>query len=563
MPDPETNEVKQRTRSALRRWIAPARSAERAGLLLQLVALAGWIAIAWGIGQSVGAASQGALDSTGLLVAGFGVTARTVALWASDTMLARAGRAMVTAARREVFETLNQSGAGWLGGADTGSRTSQIIDRTAKLAGYAERWRPGMMFAAIGPFIVLAAIAMQTWLAAALLLVCLLAAPIFLWLTISETASRARTQQAALDSLSGQFQSRAAQSGLIRAFRAVRRETAQLQAASDRLREGTMAILRVAFLSTAVLEFFASISIALVAVYVGFKLLGVFPFKTGETLTLSEGLTALILAPEFFAPIRKLPGLHHDRADGTAAAELLSEWIARSDRQTIRRLPLITSAPAICFEHASLGWPGHAPVLNDLNFEAHPGQLTVLSGPSGSGKSTCLLSLIGRARLSDGAIRIDGTTLRDGDSLADSVAFVGQTPWLMEGTIRQNIAIAAPLASDEAIRKAAEQAGILDFAGKAEGGLDRRLSRFGGGLSGGQRQRIALARALLRGSPILLMDEPTAHLDPDAEEDFIRQIRSLVSQCTVLLASHSPALIEAADTVVELQPAKPEHAARC
>ncbi|HPE48236.1 MAG TPA: ATP-binding cassette domain-containing protein, partial [Hyphomonas sp.] len=152
---------------------------------------------------------------------------------------------------------------------------------------------------------------------------------------------------------------------------------------------------------------------------------------------------------------------------------------------------------------------------------------------------------------------------RDGDSLADSVAFVGQTPWLMEGTIRQNIAIAAPLASDEAIRKAAEQAGILDFAGKAEGGLDRRLSRFGGGLSGGQRQRIALARALLRGSPILLMDEPTAHLDPDAEEDFIRQIRSLVSQCTVLLASHSPALIEAADTVVELQPAKPEHAARC
>ena len=321
-----------------------------------MAAMAGWIAIAWGIGHSVSAIADGGPPGPGLLVAAIGVIIRGISAWAGDVFLARAGQTMVNSARAELFETLTGAGAGWLGGADAGTRTAQIIDRTAKLEGYAARWLPGMRLAIAGPVLILIAVATQTWLAAVLLMVSVMVLPVFIWLTASETAARAKAQQDALDSLSGAFQSRAAQSGLIRAFRAIDRETASLEAASLQLRDRTMAILRVAFLSTAVLEFFASVSIALVAVYIGFKLLGVFPFGTGETLTLAEGLTALILAPEFFSPIRKLSSLHHDRADATAAAGMLSEWLEQRGDHTVNKLPPLSSAPVILFENVSLSW---------------------------------------------------------------------------------------------------------------------------------------------------------------------------------------------------------------
>jgi ATP-binding cassette subfamily C protein CydD len=319
----------------------------------------------------------------------------------------------------------------------------------------------------------------------------------------------------------------------------------------------------VAFLSTAVLEFFASVSIALVAVYIGFKLLGVFPFGTGETLTLAEGLTALILAPEFFSPIRKLSSLHHDRADATAAAEMLSDWLERREDDPVKKLAPLPQAPVIVFDEVVLGWGDDRLAVSDLSFEAEPGKVTTLAGPSGSGKSTALLALIGRARLVSGQIRVGAHTLAPGESLADSIAYIGQTPWLMEGTIRENIAIARPDASPIEIEEAATQAGILDFADESRGGLEQTLARFGAGLSGGQRQRIALARALLRNAPIILMDEPTAHLDPDAEQEFLSKLEDLAKGRTLLVATHSDTLIAASDAVIRLQPQQMPEDAEC
>lgn len=552
MPDARAEATPKPARIALRRWGGAARRTVNLGVLCELLALAGWILFAIGVGLSVGGAAKGEADPTGLALAAGGLVMRGIFSWVCDGVYARAGRSMVKAARADILGHVADNGASWLGGVAPGSRVSQIIDRTGRLFGYAARWQPGIRMALAGPLIVLAVVATQTWLAAVLLFVSVLVLPLFIWVTASQTAAQARAQQVSLDNLSGAFQARAAQTGLIRAFRAVRRETARLALASDQLRLRTMAILRVAFLSTAVLEFFASVSIALVAVYIGFKLLGVFPFETGETLTLTEGLTALILAPEFFAPIRKLSSLHHDRADANAAADFLGPWLARHAEQPVMRLPAREAAPAILFEDVSLGWDAGENVVEHVSFEATPGTVTALSGVSGSGKSTCLLALIGQVRRSDGQIRIGDRLLQNGESLADSVAYLGQTPWLMEASIRENISVARPGATHDEVEEAARRAGIFDFADPSRGGLDQALSRFGSGLSGGQRQRIALARAILRDAPVLLLDEPTAHLDADAEQTLIALLKQLVPGRTVLLASHSVPLLEMADQIVPI-----------
>ena len=313
-----------------------------------------------------------------------------------------------------------------------------------------------------------------------------------------------------------------------------------------------MSVLRVAFLSTAVLEFFASVSIALVAVYVGFKLLGVFPFGTFETITLSEGLTILILAPEFFAPIRRLSSLHHDRSDAKAASEFLAPWLAQAESAKVEKLPALSEAPTIRFQDVSLGWQSVDESIGPFNLNAEPGQITVVSGPSGSGKTSLLHALIGQTILRSGETLIGSEQLQAHQSISNSVAYIGQTPWLMEGSVRENLLLARPDASEAELKGAASAVGLFDMLDHGRQGLDTLLARFGAGLSGGQRQRIAFARALLRQSPIWLLDEPTAHLDPDAELDFIFRLQSMKSGRTVLVASHASALVKAADNLIEL-----------
>jgi len=555
------NEIKEDLgKAALKRWAGGAMGAIRAGIMLELAATAGWVLIAFGVGAAAGNIVQSINPAAPLALAALGAVLRAASAWAAETVLAQAGRKMIAAARKEVFNTASLAGASFLGGEPSGARTAQIMDRTEKLAGYASRWKPGIAMALAGPLVILVATATRSWLAAVILFVTVSILPLFIWLTASETAARGRAQQDALDHLAGAFQARAAQSGIIRAFRAVTRERAEIERASAELRERTMAILRTAFLSTAVMEFFASVSIALVAVYIGFKLLGVFPFETGETLTLASGLTALLLVPEFFAPIRKLSTLHHDRADASAAARMLAPWIESAKGAAPARLAPFRRPPTIDFKNATLAHPDGNEIRN-VNFKARPGAVTVIAGPSGSGKTTCLLALIGRTSVAAGAIEIDGAPISMNASLADSIAFVGQTPWLGEGTIEENIALAAPDASPHKIKAAAQTAGVMRFADEPRGGLQQRLGRHGAGLSGGQRQRIAMARAILRNAPILLLDEPTTQLDPDAEAEFIDLLKALAKEKTVVIATHSPALITAADNIVTLQPESIEVAA--
>lgn len=540
-----------RGNSRLKRWSAVARAASGAAFLTQLLGLLAWIILAFAIGYGVDRLSRGEPAGELLAMAAAAALVRALAGWLQDTAAARAGLTIVEAARSEIFETLQARGAGLLEGADAGMRTSQVIDRTAKLSGYAARWVPGQWMALAGPVTVLAAVATQSWLAAALLLVSVVVLPAFIWLTLSEVTAVARAQQTSLDQLSGAFQARAAQAGIIRAFRAVTRETAALAQASSDLRERTMKVLRVAFLSTAVLEFFASISVAMVAVYVGFKLLGVFPFATGETLTLAEGMTILILVPEFFAPIRKLSALHHDRADGTAAAGFLDDWLdAAMARPEPVRMAALTAAPVVTFRNVSLTFVNGAG-LEGVNFSARPGEMVALTGPSGVGKTTLLKLLLGHGVAASGDVLVDEARLAPGASLAESATWISQTPWMIEGSVADNLRLAAPETGDEALRAVLVTVGLAAPA-EADAMLARKLERGGSGLSGGQRQRIGLARVILRGSSLLLLDEPTAHLDEEAEDDFIQILREISRTRTVILGTHSEKLRTACDSVIDL-----------
>lgn len=539
-------------RQSLNVWDSAARGASWRVVFWQLGAIASWLIVAFAIGKSAQALLDHEALGEALWLGLLGAAMRAGCQWVADVEAAQAGRRIVAAARSDVLKAIAQNGSDVLRGESAGARASQILDRTASLAGWSTRWRPGMYVGVLGPALVLSYVAVQSWLAAALLAVSMLASPVFIWLTTAETIATAKTQQAAVDALSGAFQSRAAQAGLLKSFRAIDRETENLRVQAQELRHRTLAVLRIAFLSTAVLEFFASISIALVAVYVGFKLLGVFPFPTGESLTLAEGLTALVLAPEFFAPIRRLSTLHHDRADAAAAAQGLGDVLKIANAP--RRLPALHRAPVIRFRNVTLAHRESKLAVVNVNFEAHPGEITLLTGRSGAGKTSCLLALLGHRTIAQGDVTLDEVSLATGASIAESAAYLRQAPWIMEGSLADNLRLARPDASDAQIEEALRKVGALHLIEGHSLGLNRPLARFGEGLSGGERQRLALARALLRNSPIWLLDEPTAHLDAFAEGTLLETLRGLAAGRTVLIASHRPALAAFADKVVSLQP---------
>jgi ATP-binding cassette subfamily C protein CydD len=506
------------------------------------------VALAWSISAGVSEAVGGDHAPAWIVVGLLALSGRAWAQWSSERLAARCGMRMVEVARADILQSVADRGAGQMLGEAPGVRVSQIMDRTALLAGWASRWLPGVRLAVLVPVIMLIAVATQSWVAALLLAVSVFALPVFLWLTVAETRAIASVQQASLDTLASVFQTRTEHAGLIKAFRAIGREADAVRLAAETLRQRTMRVLRVAFLSTAVLEFFSAISIALLAVYIGFKLLGLFPFETGEVVTLREGMMVLILAPEFFSPIRRMSALHHDRADAAAASSVLAEWLDRKVERT-DRLPALSVPPLLSFADVSLSF-GAQPVVRGLSFEAQPGRITALSGPSGSGKTSVLLSLLGLARLAGGEVRIDGVSFPVGSSLANSIAYVRQTPWLFEGTLVENVRIGRPEASDEEVMSVLARVGAVHLAAAEVGGLGRSIGRGGQGLSGGERQRIAIARALLRDARIWLLDEPTAHLDDAAEADILQLLRTHAAERTIIVATHSVGLLRAADNVV-------------
>jgi ATP-binding cassette, subfamily C, bacterial CydD len=317
-------------------------------------------------------------------------------------------------------------------------------------------------------------------------------------------------------------------------------EAQALAAAAAELSARTMRVLRVAFLSSATLDLATVAALAIVAIHYSFEM------RAGTLARADLALYALLLVPEFFAPLRNFAAAYQDHLHATGAAEaLLTLPPAPVSAPSPREIRTVAaSGVTVAFENVRLTWdPTRGPALDGLSFHVPAGETLVLVGPSGAGKSTVIEILLGFVRPDSGRVTINGADIADlvPHSLSRLTAWIGQRPVLFAGTILDNIRFARPEASDDEIAEAARLALVSEFAETLPERLQTRVGEDGYGLSGGQAQRVAIARAFLKNAPLLLLDEPTAHLDPATEVDVLTSLRRLAVGRTVIMASHSAA----------------------
>ena len=440
------------------------------------------------------------------------------------------------------------------GPATSGTLVATAVDEVEAVDGYVARFLPARHAAAIGPLLVLAATAVASPIAAGILVATLIPFIAAMILAGGAAAEESRRQFVALSRLSGLFADRIRALPILLAFGAEDRETGRLAQASQDVATRTMRVLRVAFLSSGSLEFFAALSVAMVAVYAGFNLLGLLPFPVPEKLDLAHAFFILALAPEFYLPMRRLAAAYHDRQAAQTAVERFPESIFEDAPNTVAP-DVLRTPPRLCFDRVDIAYDATGAAVRNFSLDVAAGQVVALVGPSGSGKSSLLHLLLGLAPLSAGRVFVDGAALGTEVALAPASAWVGQNPLIIAGTLRANIALAWPAATAQDIARAIRLAGLEPAVARRRHGIDSLIDARSGGLSGGEIRRVALARALLKPSALLLLDEPTANLDPDAEDALIATIRDACRGRTTLIATHSARLAAIADVVVHLEPA--------
>jgi thiol reductant ABC exporter CydD subunit len=417
------------------------------------------------------------------------------------------------------------------------------------LDGYFGRYLPQAFLAAIVPVAVVACLLAVDLVAALTVALTVPLIPVFMVLIGRMSASHRSRRWRSLALLAHRFSDVVGGLPTLRAYGQADAQVGILRAITDRYRTATLATLRVAFLSALALELLATLSVALVAVGVGLRLVE-------GSLTLEVGLFALVLAPEAYLPLRRLGAEFHASEEGVTAARAAFEIIDARDPAADGGAEPPARITGLAVSGVSVAHPGRdvlAPA--EASLVARPGELVAVTGPSGAGKSTLLAAILGFVEPSQGRIVVTGedgtvTDLRDldGDAWRSRVAWVPQVPFLFAGTIADNVRLGADGASDEEVGRALAAAGLAD--------LDpgRSVGERGSGLSSGQRRRVGVARALVRGAPVLLLDEPTAGLDEAAEADVMGAIRSAADAgAIVLLVAHRPGAVARADRVVELR----------
>ncbi|MET8923050.1 thiol reductant ABC exporter subunit CydD [Streptomyces sp. NPDC004623] len=468
--------------------------------------------------------------------------------WLTELAAYRASAAVKSELRGRLMERASDLGPDWLGGQRTGSLIALATRGVDALDDYFSRYLPQLGLAVVVPVAVLARIVTEDWVSAAIIVVTLPLIPLFMILIGWATQSRMDRQWKLLSRLSGHFLDVVAGLPTLKVFGRAKAQAESIRSITSQYRRATLKTLRIAFLSSFALELLATLSVALVAVTIGMRLVH------GE-LDLYTGLVVLILAPEAYLPIRQVGAQYHAAAEGLSAAEeifavLETEPVAGGSQDVPQQLRL--ELDGVTVRHRGRTEPS----LDAASLVVEPGETVALTGPSGVGKSTLLSVVLGFTVPDQGRVRVGGTDLSalSQERWREQIAWVPQRPHLFAGTIADNVRLARPEADDAAVMSALREAGAYDFVAELPDGAGTPLGEDGAGLSAGQRQRLALARAFLADRPLLLLDEPTASLDGETEAGIVDAVRRLAEGRTVLLVVHRPALLSVADRVVALEP---------
>jgi ATP-binding cassette subfamily C protein CydD len=491
-----------------------------------------------GAGLGAGGAAMG---GTTPLLLGFAAAAllRAGLAYATEAAAFNAGAASRRRLRTDALTRLLHAGPALLRTRHSGDLAAVVVDRVEALDGLYARWIPAASFAIAGPVLVLLAALWADPFAGLVLALAGLLVPAGMAVAGIGAAAASRHQFLALARLQARFLDRVRGIATIVLLGRAEAEAQALAAAADELRARTMRVLRVAFLSSATLDLAAAAALVVLAIRYGLALLA------GRLGQPGLALFVLLLVPEFFAPLRTFAAAYQDRLHATGAAEALIDLPPAPPPAPVREVRTVAAqGVTVAFDNVRLTWdPSRGPALDGLSFRIPAGETLVLAGPSGAGKSTCIEILLGFVHPDSGRVTVNGADITDlvPQALSRLTAWIGQRPVLFAGTIRDNIRFARPEATDDEVAEAARNARVAEFAATLPQGLDTPVGEGGYGLSGGQAQRVAIARAFLKNAPLLLLDEPTAHLDPATEAEVLDSLRRLALGRTVLLASHSAA----------------------
>jgi ATP-binding cassette, subfamily C, bacterial CydCD len=479
-----------------------------------------------------------------LALLAFSVGVRAAIAWATEAAAFRAAASVKSELRGRLAAAFLALGPRWLAGRKTAPLVTLATRGVDGLDGYFARYLPQLVLSATVPAAVLAVLFTADWESGLIVAVTLPLIPLLLWLVGAATRTHVERRRRALDVLAGHFLDVVAGLPDLLVFGRARAQAAAIRRATDEDRAATLRTLRLAFLSSLVLELASTIAVAMAAVGVGLRLVA-------GTLDLRTGLLVLILAPEAYWPLRQVGAFYHASAEGTAAAaevlEVLEAGSVGSVVSSRAPVPVPIPMPRVSLPAAGIEikgltvrYPSRAePALSDFSLTVAPGECVALVGSSGAGKSTVLKALLGFVDPESGTA-----------ATGAPVAWLPQHPYLFAGTVAENVRLARPDAPDAAVWAALRAAAAADFVAALPGGLAAQIGEGGHGLSAGQRQRLGIARAFLADRPVVLLDEPTASLDPAAEAEVVAGIRRLMAGRTALVVAHRAALLEVADRVV-------------
>ena len=481
------------------------------------------------------------------------IVGRATVGWLGERMADRASAAAKSDLRSALVERIALLGPAGIDRERSGSLVVLATSGVDALDSFFARYLPQLFLAVIVPVTVIVVVLGSDWISAVIIAVTVPLIPLFMALVGASTKARMQRQARLLERLAGHFLDVVAGLPTLKVFGRAKAQAAAIRDITDRYRTATMATLKVAFLSSLILELLATFSVALVAVAVGLRLLG-------GHLTLAAALFVLILAPEAYLPLR-------------VSGHQLSRQCRRDEggRGRLRRCssdPFPPAAPAarcptrpgrLCGSTSSRSATrgGCCRPCRSVTLAVQPGEVVAIAGPSGCGKSTLLSVLLGLAPTFGGSVRVGDADLADldPDAWRAQVAWVPQRPHLFARSIADNVRLGRPDATDDQVRAAMTDAGLDEVVARLPDGIGTRLGPDGAGLSAGERQRVALARAFVRDAPLLLLDEPTANLDGRTEQALLAAVRRLMAGRTVLIVAHRPSLLALADRVIYLCPA--------